>query len=154
MTSSRVSRPNLLQFIRATRVDNPMVLTKLMPTSLQKKLEETPLTRSQILTIGYGVASAPIHHHDVSSANVLLEPSGNGRWKGKLSDYGSADLLHKAHAVAPGSIAYAAPKAQSPHLYSPAMDVFSFGILLVEMVTRCFPSGTLLEREEQIQSVQ
>ena len=96
----------------------------------------------------------PILHRDVSSANVLLEPSGNGRWKGKLSDYGSANLLHKTLTVAPGSIAYAAPEAQSPHLHSPAMDVFSFGILVVEMATRHFPSGVLLEREEQIQRVQ
>ena len=162
--ASRVRHPNLLQFIGATRVGNPIVLTELMPTSLRKKLEETPLTRSQILTVSSGVASAlnylhlwkpqAILHRDVSSANVLLEPSGNGRWKGKLSDYGSANLLHKTHTVAPGSIAYAAPEAQSPHLHSPAMDVFSFGILIVEMVTRRFPSGVLLEREEQIQSVQ
>ena len=162
--ASRVRHPNPLQFIGATRLGNPMVLTELMPTSLRKKLEETPLTRSQILTVSSGVASAlnylhlwkpqPILHRDVSSANVLLEPSGNGRWKGKLSDYGSVNLLHKTHTPYPGSIAYAAPEAQSPHLHSPAMDVFSFGILIVEMVTRRFPFGVLLERKEQIQSVQ
>ena len=44
-TASRVRHPNLLQFIGATRVGNPMVLTELMPTSLRKKLQETPLTR-------------------------------------------------------------------------------------------------------------
>ena len=86
--ASQVRHPNLLQFIGATRVGNPMVLTELMPTSLRKKLEETPLTRSQIMTISCDVASAlnylhlwkpqPILHRDVSSTNVLLEPSGNG----------------------------------------------------------------------------
>ena len=80
--ASCVRHPNLLQFIGPTRVGNPMVLTELMPTSLRKKLEETPLTRSQILTVSSGVASAlnylhlwkpqPILHCDVSSANVLL----------------------------------------------------------------------------------
>ena len=162
--ASRVCHPNLLQFIGATKVGNPMILTELMPTSLRKELEKTPLTHRQISTVSSGVASAlnylhlwkpqPILHRDVSSANVLLEPSGNGRWKGKLSDYGSANLLHKTHTVAPGSIAYAAPEAQSPHLHSPAMDVFSFGILIAEMVIRRFPSGVPLEREQQIQSVQ
>ena len=135
-----------------------------MPTSLRKKLEETPLTYSQTLTISCGVASAlnylhlrkpqPILHRDVSSANVLLEPSGNGRWKGKLSDYGSAIILHETRTEASGCLAYAAPEAKSPCLHSPAMDVFSFGILIVEMVTRRLPSGVLLEREEHIQSVQ
>ena len=162
--ASRVRHPNLLQFIGATRVGSPMVLTEHMPTSLRKKLEETSLTTSQILTVSSGIALAlnylhlwkpqPILHCDVSSANVLLEPLGKRRWKGKLSDYGSANLLHKTHTVAPGSIAYAAPEAQSPHLHSPAMDVFSFGILIVEMVTRRLPFGVLLAREEQIQSVQ
>ena len=162
--ASRVRHPNLLQFIGATKVGNPMVLTELTPTSLRKKLEETPLTRSQIINISIGIVLAlnylhlwkphPILHRDVSSANVLLEPSGNGRWKGKFSDYGAANLLHKIRTVAPGSPAYAAPEAQSPNLHSPAMDVYSFGILFVEMVTRRFPSGNLLEREEQIRSVQ
>ena len=162
--ASRVRHPNLLQFIGATKEGNPMILTELMPTNLRRELETSPLANPQILTISCGVASAlnylhlwkpqPILHRDVSSANVLLEPSGNGRWKGKLSDYGSANLLHKTRTVAPGCLAYAAPEAQSPHLHSPAMDVFSFGILIVEMVTRHFPFGVLLEREEQIQSVQ
>ena len=80
--ASCVRHPNLLQFIGPTRVGNPMVLTELMPTSLRKKLEETPLTRSQILTVSSGVASALNYLHlwkpqlifrcDVSSSNVLL----------------------------------------------------------------------------------
>ena len=162
--ASRVRHPNLLQFIGATRVGNPMVLTELMPTSLRKELEKTKLTHTQILTISCGVALAlnylhlwkphPILHRDVSSANVLLEPSGNGQWKGKLADYGSANVVHQIHTVAPGNFAYAAPEAQCPDFHSPAMDVFSFGILLVEMVTRRYPSGASLEREEHIRCVQ
>ena len=161
--ASRVRHPNLLQFIGATTVGNPMVLTELMPTSLRKKLEETNLTHRQILTISGGVAAAlnylhlwkphAILHRDVSSANVLLEPSGNGQWKGKLSDYGSANLLGKISTVGPGNPAYAAPEAQSPKLHSPAMDVFSFGILLVEMVTCRLPSGSVLEREKHIRRI-
>ena len=162
--ASRIRHPNLLQFIGATRVGNLMILTELMPTSLRKELEKCPMTRTQIITIARDVASAlnylhlwkpdPILHRDVSSANVLLEPSGSSRWKGKLSDYGSANVLHQIRTVAPGSPAYAAPEAQSPNLHSPKMDVYSFGVLFVEMITRRLPSTLVFEREEQIQAIQ
>ena len=82
-----------------------MILTELMPISLRKELEKSPMTRPQIITVAKDVARAlnylhlwkphPILHRDVSSANVLLEPSGSSRWKGKLSDYGSANILHQ-----------------------------------------------------------
>ena len=85
--ASRIRHPNLLQFIGATRVGNLMILTELMPTTLRKELEKSPMTRPQITTIARDVASALnylhlwkphlILHRDVSSANVLLEPSGS-----------------------------------------------------------------------------
>ena len=162
--ASRIRHPNLLQFIGATRVGNPIILTELMPTSLRKELEKGPLTYPQILTISGDVSAAlnylhlwkpqPILHRDVSSANVLLEPSVNRRWKGKLCDYGSANFLHQVSTVAPGSPVYSAPEALSPHLHSPAMDVYSFGILLLEMATCRLPSTMSFEREGQICEVQ
>ena len=162
--ASRVRHPNLLQFIGATRVGNPIILTELMPTSLRKELEKGPLTYPQILTISGDVSAAlnylhlwkpqPILHRDVSSANVLLEPSVNGKWKGKLCDYGSANFLHQVSTVAPGSPVYSAPEAISPLLHSPAMDVYSFGILLLEMATCRLPSTMSFEREGQICEVE
>ena len=162
--ASRIRHPNLLQFIGATRVGNPIILTELMPTSLRKELEKGRLTRPHILVIGHDVALAlnylhlwkpqPILHRDVSSANVLLEPSVNRQWKGKLSDYGSANFLHQVSTAAPGSPVYSAPEALSPNLHSPAMDVYSFGILLLEMSTHRLPSTVSFEREEQICEIQ
>ena len=90
----------------------------------------------------------PILHRDVSSTNVLLEPSVNR--KGKLCDYGSANFLHQVSTVAPGSPVYSAPEALSPYLHSPATDVYSFGILLLEMATCRLLSTISFEREEQI----
>ena len=63
----------------------------------------------------------PILHRDVSSANVLMEPTVYGKWKGKLCNYGSANFLHQVTSAAPGSALYSAPEALSPHLHSPAM---------------------------------
>ena len=47
---------------------------------------------------------------------------------------------------------YAAPEANIPPQQSPKMDIFSFGVLLVEMCTACFPDVT--DRERLIQSIQ
>ena len=161
--ASHVRHPNLLQFIGATRGCNPIILTELMPTSLRKELEKGPLKRCQILTICSNVSAAlnylhlfkphPIIHRDVTSSNVLLEPTRDGQLKGKLSDFGSTNLQHKIQPEDnhPGCAVYAAPESHSPNLHSPAMDVFSFGVLCLEMVTRRLPSESLIEREKRIQ---
>ena len=163
--AAKVRHPNLLQFIGATRVGSPIILCELMPTSLRKELETGPLTRPQIVRISQDVSSAlnylhlwkphPILHRDVSSPNVLLEPSGSGQWKGKLSDYGSANLAQNisSTSVGPGNPFYSAPEAQFPDNHSPAMDVYSFGVLLVEMILCQPPSPTTAERERQAESI-
>lgn len=40
----------------------------------------------------------------------------------------------------PGNPAYAAPEADTPANQSPKMDIFSFGVLLMEMVVRRLPN--------------
>ena len=161
--ASRVRHPNLLQFIGATRVGNPIIVTELMPTSLRKELEKCPMTKPQVISIGIDIALAlnylhlwkpqPILHRDVSSANVLLEPSVQSKWKAKLSDYGSANLLENVCTAGPGNPVYSAPEATTPKLHSPSMDIYSVGILLVEMASGEFPSSVTYERETQIRKV-
>ena len=130
---------------------------------MRKELEKCPMTKPQVITIGTDVTAAlnylhmwkpqPILHRDVSSANVLLESSVQSKWKAKLSDYGSANLLENVRTAGPGSPVYSAPEATTPKLHSPAMDIYSVGILLVEMATGHFPSSVSYEREVQIQEV-
>ena len=161
--ASRVRHPNLLQFIGATKVGNPIIVTELMPTSLRNELQKSPMAKPQVMSIGIDVASAlnylhlwkphPILHRDVSSANVLLEQSTECQWRAKVSDYGSANLLDKVRTAGPGNPVYSAPEATTPSLHSPFMDVYSFGILLVEMSIGRFPSAEAVEKEAQIREV-
>ena len=82
--ASRVRHPNLIQFIGATKVGHPLILTELMSTSLNQELRKNRLTNQQILSIAQDVALGlnylhlfkpqPIIHRDVSSPNVLLKP--------------------------------------------------------------------------------
>ena len=161
--ASRVRHPNLLQFIGATKVGQLMIITELMPTSLRRELEKHSLLRCQVISIAMDVVSAlnylhsfrprPILHRDVSSANVLLEPSAGNNWKGKLSDYGSVNLMDNINTSNPGSPVYSAPEASTPSLHSAAMDIYSFGVLLLEMATDQFPSTVAHEREGSIQDI-
>ena len=156
--SSKTHHPNIVQFLGATRVDNPILLYELMPTSLYKRLQEDEsLTRPQIATICFDIASAlcylhqwrpdPIIHRDISSPNVLMEPLANNRWRAKVSDFGSANLQLHVKTVIPGNPAYAAPEALVPQHHSPAMDVYSFGILATEMSLHSAPELDSRRRE-------
>eukprot|EP00731_Ephydatia_muelleri_P038865 Em0954g1a len=105
------------------------------------EIEETDVARG--LNYLHLMRPDPIIHRDVSSANVLLEPIGSGNWKAKVSDYGSANFLSKVITMGPGNASYAAPESFNPKLQSPKMDVYSYGILLLEMATGQFPDHKL-----------
>ena len=161
--AARVRHPNLVQFIGAMMEGEPIILTELMATSLRAVLERRPFNPAQITSISLDVAKAlnylhlmhpdPIIHRDISSANVLLEPGPNNSWRAKVSDYGSANFLQQLRTAGPGNPTYAAPEADIPSQQSPKMDVYSYGVLLLEMCSRRFPNPeeceALLQRVQQ-----
>ena len=148
--ASRIRHPNLLQFIGATNVGQMVILSELMPTSLRRELRrEYQLSPRLTISIGLDVARAlnylhliqphPLIHRDISSANVLLEPLPNHCWKAKIADYGTVNLLQQLDTICPGNPSYASPEANNPNQQSTKMDIFSFGVLLLEMLTGEFP---------------
>ena len=159
--AARVRHPNLVQFIGSTMEGEPIILTELMPTSLRAALERRFLNHTHVMVISLDVARAlnylhlmhpdPIIHQDVSSANVLLEPGPSNSWRAKVSDYGSANFLQQLTTAGPGNPAYASPEASIPTQQSPKMDVYSYGILLLEICSQRFPD--LEEHEALLQQV-
>ena len=159
--AARVHHPNLLQFIGATRVGTPIILSELMPTSLRKELETGPLPYHAVLAISQDIACGlnylhlfkpdPILHRDVSTANVLLQLIGSS-WRAKVSDYGSANLQPMiGRTVNPGNPVYSAPEAGVPRDHSPAMDVYSYGVVLIEMMICRIPE--VAQRQLHINSI-
>ena len=119
--ASKCRHPHLLQFIGATSDEgNPLFVTELMEKSLRTLLEQRQLSEKEIAVISLDVARAinylhqkkpePIIHRDVSSANVLLWRQGD-QWRGKVSDYGTANFMQQTMTVAPGAMIYSAPEA-------------------------------------------
>ena len=151
--ASRVRHPNLVLFIGAVTTNNITIVSELMETSLRKLMMEGKLKATNIRPISKDVACAlvylhslpdPIVHRDVSSANVLLNAKKDG-WQAKLGDFGSANFLAKLGTVGPGCVAYAAPEAVDPRQQGPKMDVYSFGVLLLEMCIGKFMDQHTLE---------
>ena len=133
--AARCRHPCLLQFIGATNDEgSPLFVTELMEISLRGLLERRQLSEAEITAISLDVALAlnylhkskpPIIHRDVSSANVLLWQQGD-LWRGKVSDYGTANFMQQTMTVAPGAMIYSAPEAltsnQTVKVSQPTLD--------------------------------
>ena len=157
---SKLRHPNLVLFLGAViegNVGDLIILNELMDSSLRDVLAKSQLSRSQIKFISIDIARAlnylhsckpqPLIHRDVSSANVLLQRLGPDYWKAKLSDYGSLQAMNLACTLSPGNPVYAAPEAM--HVggqQSCKMDVYSFGVLLIEMLSCQLPTLQLRAR--------
>ena len=160
-TMSKLRHPNLLLFIGAVLdhpSKNPLIITEIMDTSLRQAYEKGQLTdKSTKLSVLRDTAAGlnylhchpdEIIHRDVSSANVLLESRGPNKWRAKLSDFGSANVAPKAFTQGMGTLVYSAPESipssvldTEKQQLTTKMDVFSYGVLLCEVLTSSFPNA-------------
>ena len=122
--------------------------------TLGQRCAEQMLAPEIVADIGAQVAGALAYahaqgvvHRDVKPANVLLGPKG----RTKLADFGIARLLgdtvrHTQTGHAIGTAAYLAPEQVRGDEITPAVDVYSLGLVLLEALTgeRAYP-GTPTE---------
>ncbi len=158
MLLAEVRHPNLVQFIGAVMDKSPpLIITELLDMNLRQGYETNQLVPGNRLSIFIDIARAldylhqryePIIHRDVSAPNVLLQQMPNHQWKAKVSDLGSANFLQQAQTKGEGCVLYSAPEV-IPRAYNPRrervpqttkIDVYSYGVLLCEVITKTFPS--------------
>ena len=152
---STLKHPNIVQYIGMCRdLDSgqglPVLLMELMDENLTQYLErcsEQPVPYHLQVNICHNVASAlsylhanKIVHRDICSNNILL--AGNGQVT-KLCDFGmtvfdisNRDVLTKC----PGTDVYMPPEAVTDDpKYTEKLDVFSFGVVIVQVLTMKWP---------------
>ncbi|KAL5545094.1 hypothetical protein UlMin_008878 [Ulmus minor] len=83
-----------------------------------------------------------VSHGNIKSSNILLTKSYNAR----VSDFGLAHLVGPS--ATPNRVAgYRAPEVTDPKRVSQKADVYSFGVLLLELLTGKPPTHALLNEE-------
>ncbi|KAJ4836175.1 hypothetical protein Tsubulata_004994 [Turnera subulata] len=126
-----------------------MLITKLQHRNLVKLLDETgsnQLDWSKRFNIIFGIARGLLYlhqdsrlriiHRDLKASNVLLDEGMNP----KISDFGLARTFGGEQTEGNtnrvvGTYGYMAPEYATDGLFSVKSDVFSFGILLLEIVS-------------------
>ena len=152
---SGLRHPNVIQYLGScadpdTRM--PVLFMELMDESLTSFLERPadppPLPLHVQVDIGHDVAQALSHlhrhevlHRDLSSNNVLLI----GSRRAKVTDFGMAKLLGSdprlTPTYCPGTNTYMSPEALAdPPTYTGKLDIFSCGVLFVQLITRKWPN--------------
>ena len=153
--SARCRHKNLVEFIGAVPDHPAIIVIEMMDCTLRFALGNGRVIPNHIHPICIDVAQGlvylhsiqphPLIHRDVSAPNILLKAVGTG-WIAKLSDLGSAQFANIAQTLAPGCVLYAAPEVQQRDTalkQTEKVDVYSYGVLLIEVLTREMPTGIL-----------
>ena len=150
-----LDHPGLVRVFDAGEHDRAafVVLELVDGPTLASRLVDGALPPDEVAQLGIAVsdALAYIHahgvvHRDVKPSNVLCDPMGQPR----LVDFGIARVVDTtrvtAAATAVGTAAYMAPEQVEGHDVSGAADVYSLGLVLLELLTgqRAF-QGTVHE---------
>ncbi|XP_020242531.1 probable LRR receptor-like serine/threonine-protein kinase At3g47570 [Asparagus officinalis] len=160
-----VRHRNLVRIISAcSNLDFKALVLQFMPNgSLERWLysHNYCLSLLQRINIVIDVASALdyLHHHhpevilhcDLKPSNILLDEEMSGH----VSDFGIAKLLSGVSlsgtsASTAGTIGYIAPEFASTGRVSTKGDVYSFGILLLEIFTRKKPTDPMFTGESSL----
>ena len=154
---SRIRHPNIVQYLgTATDPDTrrPVLFMELLDSSLTQFLEESlaPLPYHLLINFAHDITMAMVFlhhnniiHRDLSGNNVLLLAGV----RAKVTDFGMSNLLQtdsrltNTLTMCPGSHVYMPPEAlENAPKYNERIDIFSMGVLLIQMMTRLFPNPT------------
>ena len=160
---STIRHPNIVLCLgvwQDPESDCPVLLMELMDCNLTTFLKKaTTLSYCNQYNICHNVIQALVYlhdneiiHRDLSGNNILIK--GN---EAKVSDFGMAWLIDpdSSHyltlSTCPGTEVYMPPEAleDKPH-YTDKIDCFSFGVVLIQTLTRLYPMPGKRRRKVQI----
>ncbi|KAJ9153250.1 hypothetical protein P3X46_026711 [Hevea brasiliensis] len=155
----KIRHPNVVQFLGAVTQSSPMmIVTEYLPKGdlcaflKRKRALRTATAVRFALDIARGLNylhenKPPIIHRDLEPSNVLRDDSGHL----KVADFGVSKLLtvkeDKPLTCQDTSCRYVAPEVFKNEEYDTKVDVFSFALILQEMIEGCPPFSAKQERE-------
>jgi len=142
--------PNVVQLLGAS-LDGPqpvIILEFCAGGSLERLLFESNANFSEVykMQLVRGIAAGMLHlhkhnivHRDLAARNILLTASGHP----KISDFGMSRILEKdeegkANSTV-GPVCWKAHESLAHRNYSKKSDVWTFGIVVYEIVAQCEP---------------
>ena len=153
---SLARHPNVVQYLTTyydpdTRL--PVLLIELYDENLTAFLERSPgpLSYHVQLNICLDMALALVYlhsngliHRDLTGNNVLMIAGT----RAKITDFGMSKLATgnprmTALTLCPGNLLYMSPEAlDEAKSYTAKLDIFSFGVIVIQILTRQFPNPT------------
>ena len=151
---SLARHPNIVQYLATYRDPEthlPVLLMELCDESLCRFFERSvgPLPYHTELNISHDIALALVYlhtngliHRDLTGNNVLMIAGV----RAKVTDFGMSKLAGinprmTPLTLCPGNLQYMSPEAlEEPPSYTEKLDIFSLGVLLVQIMTRQFPN--------------
>ncbi|KAI5331854.1 hypothetical protein L3X38_021980 [Prunus dulcis] len=156
----KIRHPNVVQFLGAVTQSSPMmIVTEYLPKGdlcafLKRKGALRPTTAVRLaLDIARGMSylhenkPEAIIHRDLEPSNILRDDSGHL----KVADFGVSKLLtvkeDKPLICQDTSCRYIAPEVSKNEEYDTKVDVFSFALILQEMIEGCPPFSAKKDKE-------